>query len=64
MCASCFSELLVCECVSVCMSVCVRARACTRVQTHVRWAKCVCELSELAWLGDGRMHTENMKELV
>lgn len=58
MCASCFSELLVCECVFEC--VC----ACTRVQTHVRWAKCVCELSELAWLGDGRMHTENMKELV
>lgn len=50
MCASFFSDL------GVCVYVCVH--------THVRWQKWVCELSELAWLVDGRMDTGNVKELV
>lgn len=48
MCASCFSELLVCERVSVYMSVCVRARACK----HMCAGQNVC-VNSLNWPGWG-----------
>ena len=54
----------VCKLLFRIVGVCVCVCACTRVHTLVRWPKCVCALSELARLGDGRMHTENVKELV